>query len=214
MGGRGGGGAQGGPTGWPLPAPQCTPPPASQNSCSSGGHTAQLPGNKCRVCTSHGAPCFYFFPSLFHFIFCKNLILNSPDAIFFSFELILCGNGITEVPCILLMKQDKKAMKAWKAATVRSPSGETSPSCPSPTHTPALAWKLRCTKAPPTCIPRGWKSQLWATIGGSSLMTQETITCRYERDLGTEGKHTSANPKRWSSARGNSNPSLRTYSNA
>lgn len=157
---------------------------------------------------------FLFFSSLFHFVFCKNLILNSPDAIFFSFELILCGNGITEVPCILLMKQDKKATKAWKAATGQSPSGETSPSSPSPTHTPALAWKLRRTKALPTCIPRGWKSQLWATIGGSSLMVQETVTCRYERDLGTEGSTHLLTLSSGPQPGATPTPSPGTYSNA
>lgn len=78
--GRLGGSRKGGAS--PLLRRTQTPPPGILESFPVGGHATLLPGNKC---ASHGAPCFYFFPFLFHFVFGKkSLILNSPDAIFFD----------------------------------------------------------------------------------------------------------------------------------
>lgn len=59
-----------------LPSVQ-SPPLGGSEFLLMGSHAAPLPGNKRRVCASHRAPCFYFFSSLFHFVFCKNLILIS-----------------------------------------------------------------------------------------------------------------------------------------
>lgn len=57
------------------------------------------------------------------------------------------------MPCILFMEQDKKAVKARKAAAVQVPSEPGLTFVSPPHHTPASAGEVRRTKAMPTCIP-------------------------------------------------------------
>lgn len=86
---------------------------------------------------------------------------------FLSFQLILCGSVVTEMPCILLMGQDKKAVKAWKLVAVGSPLQPGVTFVPHLAPTPISAMKLRGTKAPPTGLPKGQESKLFAAIRGS-----------------------------------------------
>lgn len=70
---------------------------------------AQLPGSKWEICAGHGAPCFYFLPSLSHFVFCKNLILTSPDAIFLIFSIDSLRKQSNRRAVDLFNGKDKKA---------------------------------------------------------------------------------------------------------
>ena len=104
-----------------LPSVQ-SPPLGILEFLLMGCHAAQLPGNKSWVCESQGAPCFYFFPSLFLFVFCKNLILNSLYAIFLIISIDSLQKWSNRSAMHLANRTGEEGVKVWEVVTAYCPS--------------------------------------------------------------------------------------------
>ena len=113
-----------------------------------GSSSAPFPGQHFGIHASHGAPCvfFFFFLILFRFIFCKNLILNSLDAIFF----ILSIDSSWE-------RRTRNTLHVANAAGLRLQEGSGATAGPhrDPAHPQPHPMSTRSPEAPATRLPRG-----------------------------------------------------------
>lgn len=97
-------------------------------------------------CKSWGSLCLFFFLILFRFIFCKNLILNSLDAIFF----ILSIDSSWE-------RRTRNTLHVANAAGLRLQEGSGATAGPhrDPAHPQPHPMSTRSPEAPATRLPRG-----------------------------------------------------------
>lgn len=147
--GRGGRGGRGGLQGSLSPAPG-----------SLGLLLGSVPRPALRdPCKSRGSLClFFFFNSLFRFIFCKNLILNSLDAIFFILSIDSSWKRRTRNALHVANAAGSRLQEGSGATAGRT----VTPPTPSRTPCPPGAQRPQ-----PPAFPGGQGSQLSAAVRGS-----------------------------------------------
>ena len=118
------------------------------------------------LCKSRGSLFLHFFLS--HFVFCKNLILISSDAIFLIVSIDSLQKWSDRSAMHMANRTGEEGMKVWEAVTAWSPSQ------PGFFFVPSIHFSLKAeihrgTPPAPTCIPRDQKSWLLTTVAGSQL---------------------------------------------